>query len=107
MKTHFNESSSLNLHISNGGGTWPVKVNFRKCRLRLIRARFDQKGWKKFAQDNSLKVGDVCIFGLITINDISFQVSISRALGDCYPSNAIQPKRDVKFKGKYRCTEQN
>uniref|UniRef100_A0A7N2KZS9 TF-B3 domain-containing protein n=1 Tax=Quercus lobata TaxID=97700 RepID=A0A7N2KZS9_QUELO len=39
-------------------------------------------GWKKFAQDNNLKVGDVCIFELINGVEVAFKVSIFRAAND-------------------------
>uniref|UniRef100_A0A2P2IW58 B3 domain-containing protein Os11g0197600-like n=1 Tax=Rhizophora mucronata TaxID=61149 RepID=A0A2P2IW58_RHIMU len=43
--------------------------------------RFSQ-GWKKFAQDNHLEVGDVCIFELIKGTEYSFNVAICRAVQD-------------------------
>lgn len=41
------------------------------------RARF-QTGWREFAQDNDLKVGDVCAFVLTKSIRIIFEVSIFR-----------------------------
>ena len=35
-------------------------------------------GWKKFVIDNNLKVGDVCVFDLTKVIDLSFKVLIFR-----------------------------
>ena len=63
---------------SFNGGTWCVKFSFYKAQTK---AKFRQ-GWKKFAQDNNLKVGDVCIFELINGVEVAFKVSIFRAAND-------------------------
>ncbi|GAV90717.1 B3 domain-containing protein, partial [Cephalotus follicularis] len=53
------------------GKTWSSKYIVRtSCR---VRARFG-RGWRVFAQDNRLKVGDVCVFELIKGTEISFKV---------------------------------
>ncbi|KAL4653425.1 hypothetical protein ACB092_01G302300 [Castanea dentata] len=57
------------------GGTWSVKFSFHKAQTQ---AKFRQ-GWKKFARDNNLKVGDVCIFELINGVEVAFKVAIFRA----------------------------
>ena len=36
------------------------------------------KGWREFAMDNNLEVGDVCIFKLLDRTRISFEVFIFR-----------------------------
>ncbi|KAK4603640.1 hypothetical protein RGQ29_012233 [Quercus rubra] len=63
---------------SFNGGTWCVKFSFYKAQTK---AKFRQ-GWKKFAQDNNLKVGDVCIFELINGVEVAFKVSIFQAAND-------------------------
>nr|POE61576.1 b3 domain-containing transcription factor vrn1 [Quercus suber] len=63
---------------SFNGGTWSVKFSFFKAQTN---AKFRQ-GWKKFARDNNLKVGDVCIFELINGVEVAFKVSIFRAAND-------------------------
>ncbi|XP_065617635.1 B3 domain-containing protein REM16 [Quercus suber] len=63
---------------SFNGGTWSVKFSFFEARTN---AKFRQ-GWKKFARDNNLKVGDVCIFELINGVEVAFKVSIFRAAND-------------------------
>lgn len=46
-------------------------MKFNRCRLRI--------GWDRFAQDNSLNVGDVCVFELINAYRKLLQVVIFRA----------------------------
>ncbi|KAK7317933.1 hypothetical protein RJT34_02570 [Clitoria ternatea] len=42
--------------------------------------KFVSNGWKKFARDNSLKVGDACVFELMENSDekVTFEVQILR-----------------------------
>ncbi|KAK4603642.1 hypothetical protein RGQ29_012235 [Quercus rubra] len=63
---------------SFNGGTWSVKLSFYEAQTN---AKFRQ-GWRKFARDNKLKVGDVCIFELINGVEVAFKVSIFRAAND-------------------------
>ncbi|CAN1157564.1 B3 domain-containing protein At5g18000 [Linum perenne] len=55
-----------------GDKVWSVKVNVYKY------ARF-RGGWPKFVKENSLKLGDVCFFELISTSpEVRFKVTISR-----------------------------
>ncbi|KAL1833940.1 hypothetical protein ACET3Z_003591 [Daucus carota] len=47
------------VHLQVAGRIWPLNciMKWNRCRL--------SSGWDKFAQDNSLSVGDVCVFELI------------------------------------------
>ena len=63
---------------SFNGGTWSVKLSFYEAQTN---AKFRQ-GWRKFARDNKLKVGDVCIFELINGVEVAFKVSIFQAAND-------------------------
>ncbi|EEF30085.1 conserved hypothetical protein [Ricinus communis] len=53
------------------GRTWSVEYKIRRThgttRTRLFH------GWKKFAQDNHLEIGDVCIFELINRTKTAFK----------------------------------
>ena len=56
------------------GRTWSVKYSFKLyngCPKFIFNC-----GWKAFARDNCLKVGDVCIFVLTKSIGILFEVSI-------------------------------
>lgn len=44
---------------------------------KIQKAKFEY-GWKAFAQDNDLKVGDVCVFVLTKSIEISFDIAIFR-----------------------------
>ena len=59
-------------------GTWSVKFSFYEAQTK---SEFRQ-GWTEFARDNSLKVGDVCIFELINGIEVAFKVAIFRAAND-------------------------
>ena len=59
------------------GRTWSamynVSLEYNKRRATM------QNGWRSFATDNSLEVGDVCVFELIKNIRITFNVHIFRA----------------------------
>ncbi|KAM7510272.1 hypothetical protein LguiB_009147 [Lonicera macranthoides] len=67
-KMHIKEgTSTVKLQISNK--SWPVKtIPLRKNRLC--------GGWQSFACENSLELGDVCLFELIDRDDLVFKVTI-------------------------------
>jgi hypothetical protein len=41
-----------------------------------------KSGWKKFAQDNDLKIGDICLFELLSKQRRTMEVYIIRANED-------------------------
>lgn len=64
MKKDFKESYKSwkqddQVHLQLAGKSWLVNCDMKWNRCRLI------FGWDKFAKDNSLTVGDVCVFELI------------------------------------------
>lgn len=64
----------MNLQVLNGR-VWPVRYQIRTSNT----TRFElSTGWKRFAEDNNLKVRDVCIFELITGTKLTFLVHIFR-----------------------------
>ncbi|KAI4313559.1 hypothetical protein L6164_026524 [Bauhinia variegata] len=55
-----------------GGRTWSATyIGHKMC-----------SGWYKFARDNNLKVGDVCVFEMTNSIELSFKVSIYRVPQD-------------------------
>ncbi|KAM5578668.1 B3 domain-containing transcription factor VRN1-like [Rosa sericea] len=66
------DAGNVTLRVSNGK-TWSVKFKYEKSRARL------KHGWLAFVKDNSLKVGDVCVFVLIKDINLLFQVEFFRA----------------------------
>ncbi|KAL2344657.1 hypothetical protein Fmac_005942 [Flemingia macrophylla] len=67
-----------NTILTYGGKSWELVYNGQSNRQQKT---FTSTGWKKFAVDNCLKVGDACIFELIESSDkkIIFQVQILRS----------------------------
>jgi hypothetical protein len=57
-------------------GIWPAKYLIR---MTLTGPQIDLTvGWKTFAEDNNLKVGDICKFELISSTILTFIVHIFR-----------------------------
>ncbi|RDX76278.1 B3 domain-containing transcription factor VRN1, partial [Mucuna pruriens] len=60
----------INLKMLSGR-VWPARYQIRTVAAKI---RFElYSGWKTFAEDNNLKVGDVCIFELIPGTKLTFQ----------------------------------
>lgn len=71
MKKHI-EKDTVNLTLQNGGNQWPVKV-------LLYPKRGDaylSDGWRAFARENSVKVGDMYAFELINRKHATLRVHI-------------------------------
>jgi hypothetical protein len=57
-------------------GVWTARFSIKKCSKGL---KFQLTGgWKAFAEENNLKVGDVCKFELISSTILMFIVHIFR-----------------------------
>lgn len=56
------------LRVLGDDRTWIVKY----CQRRI------SSGWKIFASDNNLKVGDVCLFEMINYDAYAFRVLVFR-----------------------------
>ncbi|XP_028243806.1 B3 domain-containing protein REM19-like [Glycine soja] len=63
----------INLEVLNGR-VWHARYRIRTAETRR---RFElSSGWKTFAEDNNLKVGDVCTFELIPATKLTFQTLV-------------------------------
>ncbi|XP_062102202.1 B3 domain-containing transcription factor VRN1-like [Humulus lupulus] len=95
---HLKEGGAAILSISNGG-SWPIQFQMRHVNTRGGMRVECRCGWKEFARDNDLKVGDLCIFELLNKSDNLFRVSIVRAADDSYhqksQAGATKPKVEV------------
>ncbi|KAK7846120.1 b3 domain-containing transcription factor vrn1, partial [Quercus suber] len=91
------------------GRKWPVKYT---CQMFATKPKFFFKcGWRTFAKDNNLEVGDVCVFGLSEGTKMSFKVVIFRVSEEhCLPLpvpaldnevNQVEPKRTLKYELEY------
>ncbi|KMT08569.1 hypothetical protein BVRB_6g138490 [Beta vulgaris subsp. vulgaris] len=68
-------TEAVNFILKNvTGKTWPVKANRKHEHVKIY------KGWKLFAIDNNLRVGDICVFELMKKGaQNSFKVGIIRS----------------------------
>lgn len=66
-------SDSFQLEVS-GGEQWPVHCKQVNGVVKVLAG-----GWSRFAKDNNLAEGDVCVFELIQVEDVVLKVSIFRA----------------------------
>ncbi|KAF3964420.1 hypothetical protein CMV_011296 [Castanea mollissima] len=91
------------------GRKWPVKYT---CQMFATKPKsFFKCGWRTFAKDNNLAVGDVCVFGLSKGTKMSFKVVIFRVNEEhCLPLpvpaldngvNQVEPKRTLKYEFEY------
>lgn len=109
----FKNRSLDGLLAISDGKTWPVKFRRRSSNEIRRGSRLLKEGWKKFAEDNNLKVGDTCVFQLIDESKKSFKVSILKADSVSHPScgdhrtNLLKLKRNVKVKTKSACTSKH
>nr|XP_017256890.1 PREDICTED: B3 domain-containing transcription factor VRN1-like [Daucus carota subsp. sativus] len=75
FKEAYTWQSNQKLILVVEGRSWVVFCNMNsKCNQCRI-----SRGWTIFAGDNSLRVGDVCVFELISSSSKKFKVFISRA----------------------------
>ncbi|KAK3416131.1 hypothetical protein EUGRSUZ_H01965 [Eucalyptus grandis] len=77
---NFRSKGDIILYVSDER-FWSVRYKFGIYgRRRQIKFNC---GWKRFVQDNNLKLGDVCVFEIMwKVHQISFRVLIFRANGD-------------------------
>ncbi|XP_041002014.1 B3 domain-containing transcription factor VRN1-like isoform X1 [Juglans microcarpa x Juglans regia] len=93
-KSYLNKKvDDIILRVSDGR-YWSVKYIFQMS-ATMSRGVFGC-GWRVFARDNNLEVGDVCVFELIKGIKTSFQVVIFHATQECCP----QSPGELKFSAK-------
>ncbi|RWW52742.1 hypothetical protein BHE74_00040827, partial [Ensete ventricosum] len=68
----FLPSACVPVTLSYGNRTWKMKYSGKGILRRLC------SGWKKFAVDTDLKVGDGCVLELMDSTNILFKVQILR-----------------------------
>jgi len=72
------KQGDIHLRLSNGR-VWPARYQIRKGNRKEDKFEMYSSGWKTFAEDNNLKVGDVCTFELFSTSTIlTFIVHIFR-----------------------------
>lgn len=76
LKRHFRtDNTNTTLSVSDGRA-WSIKY------IMGARSAHFSAGWRKFAEDNSLEVGDVCAFELVKCTETSLKVVIFRKKED-------------------------
>ncbi|KAI5593114.1 hypothetical protein BDE02_04G196900 [Populus trichocarpa] len=82
------------------GRTWPVKY-YNRTKSGVIFCH----GWKAFAKDNKLAVGDFCVFELINVTEMSLKVVFFRLKdvesllsSDMGGANQVEPNKSLVAK---------
>ncbi|KAK7256215.1 hypothetical protein RIF29_29653 [Crotalaria pallida] len=90
-KRHFDldkKGGDINLQVSNDRvRVWQARYLKRAKRNMFLLSG----GWKAFAKDNNLKVGDICIFELIEKITLTFHVHIFREIDNSICSTSQEP----------------
>ncbi|RLN41673.1 hypothetical protein C2845_PM01G34770 [Panicum miliaceum] len=63
------------LLLQHRGESWEVRCHILKSKSNLPTKRL-LKGWKQFARDNNLQVGDLCLFELLESREYTMSVHI-------------------------------
>jgi len=70
------KKGDIYFQVLTSGRVWPARYVIKMRRTTL---KFELTGgWKAFAKDNNLKVGDACNFELISNTSLTFTVHIFR-----------------------------
>uniref|UniRef100_A0A803LYG7 TF-B3 domain-containing protein n=1 Tax=Chenopodium quinoa TaxID=63459 RepID=A0A803LYG7_CHEQI len=79
--THILPHKTAPVTLTRGKKSWETTYFGR----HPTHKRFELSSWKEFAVDNKLKVGDVCIFELMTLSDEALKLKVQVLRGD-FPS---------------------
>ncbi|XP_058728313.1 B3 domain-containing transcription factor VRN1-like [Vicia villosa] len=78
------DQSDMVLRVMDDDRTWIVKYSERRI----------SSGWRTFASDNNLKVGDVCLFEMINYEAYAFRVLVFRVDDEqCSPPPRVHEDR--------------
>ncbi|XP_074351556.1 B3 domain-containing transcription factor VRN1-like [Apium graveolens] len=70
---HMRREQNFKVNLQVEGRSWEVMCSVRRDRCRFAR------GWKQFAEDNLLSVGDICVFELVNTAQLLLNVYVYRA----------------------------
>ncbi|XVF59518.1 hypothetical protein PTKIN_Ptkin07bG0282300 [Pterospermum kingtungense] len=88
-RKHFNKTlTNVDVILLSNGKSWPAE--YRQRNVGYPNGKICN-GWRAFAKDNNLKVGDVCVLEMTSDAKISFKVFIFQAIADadCHPSQGV------------------
>ncbi|XVF15647.1 hypothetical protein REPUB_Repub09cG0172500 [Reevesia pubescens] len=87
-----------------GGEATLCLLNGKSWLIKYYRTVFDENpkavltsGWKKFAADNNLIVGDICLFELLKWSEITLKVAIHRVVDDTNCDLSQAPEATSRF----------
>lgn len=75
------ENDSATLLVDGVRKIWDVKFKLNPCNGQISLST----GWKKFVDENHLKLDDVCVFEQMESEGVSFKVAIFRAREESTP----------------------
>ncbi|POO02690.1 B3 DNA binding domain containing protein [Trema orientale] len=105
IKKYIKKKGDIVLSVPEGR-SWSAHFRFKSLKVgKCVAQIYD--GWKSFVVDNNVEVGDVCIFKLINVPKISFEVSIVRVADDAYrrrTRGGESSKGGASKQAKRRCT---
>ena len=78
-KGFITKGSVLTVKLQVADRLWPVKLYAYEGMYQRSSCKL-YAGWSAFATENTLRVGDVCIFELIMRDDVVLKVHIFRCL---------------------------
>ncbi|KAJ8451836.1 hypothetical protein Cgig2_007319 [Carnegiea gigantea] len=85
VRSYLHRETRMFILQSASHETWSVKCMIGDSHVKLT------KGWRNFARDNKLQVGDICIFELMKVTKTKFKVGI-------LPAAAETPRIDAEVK---------
>ncbi|XP_074321615.1 B3 domain-containing protein Os04g0386900-like [Silene latifolia] len=81
------ENVSVPVILTHGSRSWTIKYSSHQYSQK----RF-YKGWKKFVDDNMLKIGDVCLFEIISCHATLIKLKVQILRAD-FPSALLNRER--------------
>ncbi|XP_057991271.1 B3 domain-containing transcription factor VRN1-like isoform X2 [Hevea brasiliensis] len=93
-REYFNKSGAVTLNTVDGK-TWSVRYSYKEYSRNKLSAKLNN-GWRKFAKENHLEVGDVCVFELINRIDITLKVVIFQHIKDANSNPSLGNSKQLK-----------
>lgn len=100
-KKYFTNKDNDVVFKNVGGETWQVKIGGSDSNAMKM-----SRGWPKFAKDNKLQVGDICVLELMKSCTLLFKVHIIRVRGDAETdAQGVQNMAQAQVKAKAKAQD--
>ncbi|CAO2830604.1 unnamed protein product [Amaranthus hypochondriacus] len=100
-KKYFTNKDNDVVFKNVGGETWQVKIGGSDSNGMKM-----SRGWPKFAKDNKLQVGDICVLELMKSCTLLFKVHIIRVRGDAETdAQGVQNMAQAQVKAKAKAQD--